>query len=86
MGSQADYNARIEAMRAAFVVEYRRGATIEARSGSSFATYPIDVSYFDALAAARGEGPKWHAGKIEVYGDEALRDRILAFLKQDTDK
>lgn len=83
MGSQADYDAGLEAARAAFQVRYVKGDDYLVDS-AEFKTFGIDVSEFDPFRysphkpGADGEG--WHHNKIQVYGDEALRDRILSLL------
>lgn len=75
-GSMQRVLDEVAAARAAFKVSYRaqpnRGYL--RNLGAAYRTYAIDVSYFD-----NGD-ERWWDSKIEVHGDEALRDRILAML------
>lgn len=71
-----------ETAEKAFKTEFRKGFD-EIEPGSDYKTYSIDVSYFDGVEYPSGRTKVgWHGDKIKVFGDEALRDRILKELQK----
>ena len=80
-GSMETYREKIEAARARFRTEYRIGASYTAK-GASIESHGIDVSEFDPTSAAK-DHVIWHGDKIQVHGDENLRDLILAWLSDE---
>lgn len=83
MGSMAHTMSKLEAARSSFTPTYRKGHDHLER-GASHKTYGIDVSYFDAFKFRYpydADCTSWHGNQIVVYGDEALRDRILSALQ-----
>jgi len=84
-GSMARAIRLMDEKQAAFVPRYRAGGD-RLDHGADRRTYSIDVSYFSRTAAVPGTNPieygaeQWHGAQIDVHGDRALRDKIVALL------
>lgn len=86
MGQQQDFQDQIDAARKAFKPQYRKGDDYQ-NKGDDHGTFGIDVAEFDQMKMHYGRATpdfpaSWWGNKICVFGDEALRDLILAKLQE----
>ena len=84
MGMMANSVEQLENERAKFRTSYRKGHDYLEKD-AKYKTFGIDVSYFDVFKHRYpydADCTSWHGNQIAIYGDEALRDRILASLQE----